>query len=227
MPCCKLHLIDLSRLEVFLEGLLEDGLAVDVLMSQSAVQEKELWTIREDLPLCLMQLSRAPRGLASAAGATVKQCVKLYKYDVSIALRDTDAVVLMIKRQMEREIKAGGGGVAADIQLEFCCFGHAGDQNLHLNILLHVSSDPASALHPGADHGHLIKVVQAMLDRAVFKAVLSVKGSVSAEHGVGQQKRQVMAAARSPAELSLMSAIKRSLDPNGILNPGKLIPDGY
>jgi FAD/FMN-containing dehydrogenase len=219
-----------SRLEGFLEGLLEDGLAIDALMSQSAVQEKELWTIREDLPLCLMQLSRAQRSVASAAAAavgTAKQCIKLYKYDVSIALRDTDDVVRMIKRQMEKEIKSGCGGVAADIQLEFCCFGHAGDQNLHLNVLMHVGCDPALTLQPDAAHDHLIKVMQAMLDRTVFKAVLSVKGSVSAEHGVGQQKRQVMAVARSPAELSLMSTIKRSLDPNGILNPGKLIPDGY
>lgn len=194
-------------------------------MSQSAAQEKELWAIREDLPLCLMQLSRAHTSPASAA--TVKRCVKLYKYDVSIALRDTDAVVHMIKRQMEKEMQSGCGGVATDTQLEFCCFGHAGDQNLHLNVLLHVGFDPASSLLPGADYDPLIKVVQAMLDRTVFKAVLSVKGSVSAEHGVGQQKRQVMTVARSASELSLMSAIKRSLDPNGILNPGKLLPDGY
>jgi FAD/FMN-containing dehydrogenase len=197
-------------------------------MSQSAVQEKELWTIREDLPLCLMQLSRPPRGVTSAAAAaTAKQCVKLYKYDVSIALKDTDAVVRMIKMQMEKEMKSGCAGVTEGVQLEFCCFGHAGDQNLHLNVLLHVGCDAAPTLQPGATHDHLIKVVQAVLDRTVFNAVLSVKGSVSAEHGVGQQKRQVMAVARSPAELALMSAIKRSLDPNGILNPGKLIPDGY
>lgn len=210
---------------------MDDGLVLDALVSQSAVQEKDLWTIREELPLCLMQLSREPTGARDIdidpAAAAVRQCVKLYKYDVSLALRDTDAAVLMIKHQMAKEMEVDSGILSFGSHFEFCCFGHAGDQNLHLNVLLYVSSDTASAVHHSAGIVHFIKIIQAMLDRAVFKAILSVNGSVSAEHGVGQQKRAVMAVARSPAELVLMSAIKRILDPNGILNPGKVIPDGY
>jgi FAD/FMN-containing dehydrogenase len=47
------------------------------------------------------------------------------------------------------------------------------------------------------------------------------------QHGIGQQKRSVMPLARSPSELKIMSALKSIMDPRGILNPGKVLPDGY
>ena len=53
---------------------------------------------------------------------------------------------------------------------------------------------------------------------------LCCAGSISAEHGVGQQKRGAMAAARSPAEINVMRALKTALDPLNLLNPGKVLP---
>ena len=50
-------------------------------------------------------------------------------------------------------------------------------------------------------------------------------GSISAEHGIGQMKRDELARMKSPAALAAMRAIKRALDPRGILNPGKVLPD--
>lgn len=229
----------------------------DALVSQSVEQEKDLWTIREDLPVCLMQRSRSSAmtdahpdtdahadvhahaqtgegahagvnaGASIDAGADADvstQCIKLYKYDVSLSLRDTEAMVLQVKKEMSGVIHgtAGHSEFPTGLNLEFCCFGHAGDQNLHLNILLHVPSIYALEFRQDLKNS-----IQLLLNNTVFKAVLSLHGSVSAEHGVGQQKREIMNLARTPAELSLMSSIKRTLDPNGILNPGKVLPDGY
>ena len=60
---------------------------------------------------------------------------------------------------------------------------------------------------------------------AVFEVVLRLGGSISAEHGIGRLKRDLMPAIKSPVELSLMKGLKRLLDPHHILNPWKVIPD--
>jgi FAD/FMN-containing dehydrogenase len=199
--------------------LFENGLIVDALVSQNSEHERELWAIREDLPVNLMQLSRKPKENGS-------QYIKVYKYDVSLALSDTDAAVLKIKNEMNRQVqfeKIFPPGA----RFEFCCFGHAGDQNLHLNVLLHLQDSEIDIYSNIVDLELLKSKVQIMLDRVVFETVISFNGSVSAEHGVGQQKRKIMSTVRSSSELLLMSGIKKILDPNGILNPGKVIPDGF
>ena len=213
------------RLENFLESLMKSELVQDAVVSQSAEQEKHLWTIREDLPLCLMQLSRSSSKtdadvVAVAVAVVDTQCIKLYKYDVSLSLRDTEAMVLLVKKEMSEVTQHTEYPLG--LNLEYCCFGHAGDENLHLNILMHVPST-----YDLESREKLKDSIQIVLNNAVFKAVISFKGSVSAEHGVGQQKKEIMNKARSPAELSLMASIKKSLDPNGILNPGKVLPDSY
>lgn len=219
------------RLENFLESLMKSELVKDAVVSQSAEQEKDLWTIREDLPLCLMQLSRSSAKTSAHANTDAvvdadvvavfdTQCIKLYKYDVSLSLRDTEAMVLLVKKEMSVVIQHTE--YPSGLNLEYCCFGHAGDENLHLNILMHVPST-----YDLESREKLKNSIQIALDNAVFKSVISFKGSVSAEHGVGQQKKEIMNKARSPAELSLMASIKKSLDPNGILNPGKVLPECY
>ncbi|OLL28877.1 FAD-linked oxidase [Burkholderia sp. SRS-W-2-2016] len=85
-------------------------------------------------------------------------------------------------------------------------FGHIGDSNLHLTV------DGGSV--PGVDHHAVYAFVYEMLG--------PLRGSVSAEHGIGSLKREFLPISRSPAELAAMVAIKRALDPHGILNPGKL-----
>jgi FAD/FMN-containing dehydrogenase len=61
------------------------------------------------------------------------------------------------------------------------------------------------------------------VDAVVYGAVRALKGSVSAEHGVGTLKRAYLGHSRSEAELAVMRRLKQALDPKGILNPGKLI----
>jgi len=80
-------------------------------------------------------------------------------------------------------------------------FGHAGDGNLHVNIL---------GLDPDDDAA----------DGAVLELVASLGGSISAEHGIGIAKKPWLSLTRSPADIAAMRAIKRALDPGAILNPG-------
>jgi FAD/FMN-containing dehydrogenase len=86
------------------------------------------------------------------------------------------------------------------------CFGHVGDGNLHYNI------GPA-ALLPQRE----------AVNRIVYDAVARLGGSISAEHGLGQLKREAIRRQKSPLELELMRALKAALDPKGLMNPGKVL----
>ena len=91
-------------------------------------------------------------------------------------------------------------------------FGHFGDGNVHYNV-----TQP-----PGMDKTAYLALWGEM-SRAVHDVVASLGGSISAEHGIGQMKRDELVRFKSPLELALMRKIKAALDPNGILNPGKLL----
>ncbi len=92
-------------------------------------------------------------------------------------------------------------------------FGHLGDGNLHFNVQAPTGGDVRAFL---ADH-------EAAINRLVYDAVQAGGGSFSAEHGVGTLKLGEMAERKSPVALGLMQAIKRALDPQGLLNPGRVI----
>lgn len=85
--------------------------------------------------------------------------------------------------------------------------GHIGDGNLHLFIT------PSAA----ADDLH------SQVDQAVYEPLSAYQGSVSAEHGIGLEKKHWLNACRTETELALMRQLKRSLDPGNLLNPGKVL----
>jgi FAD/FMN-containing dehydrogenase len=91
-------------------------------------------------------------------------------------------------------------------------FGHLGDGNIHYNV-----SQP-----PGMDRAVFLNYWEA-LNAAVHEIVLDLGGSISAEHGIGRLKRDLLPHAKGPIELELMRKIKAVFDPNNILNPGKLL----
>ena len=91
-------------------------------------------------------------------------------------------------------------------------FGHVGDGNLHYNQSM---ADPA-------DNARLLATQEAV-DRLVHDQVVDFGGSISAEHGIGQLKRDELVRYRSPIELATMRALKQALDPRGLMNPGKLL----
>ncbi len=98
----------------------------------------------------------------------------------------------------------------ADIRM--ITFGHLGDGNLHYNV-----SPP-----PGVAEADFL-AQQPAIHRIVYDAVVAHGGSISAEHGIGQTKRDELARYKRPEELALMRAIKQAIDPRGLMNPGKML----
>ncbi len=91
-------------------------------------------------------------------------------------------------------------------------FGHFGDGNIHLNISQPEGMDKQAYLARWGD-----------MNAAIHAIVLDLGGTISAEHGIGRLKREMLAQVKSPVELATMRAIKAALDPNGIMNPGKVL----
>ncbi len=109
------------------------------------------------------------------------------------------------------DLVAGVQALAQQHALTIVTFGHAGNGNLHVNILYH----PDDADENARAHAALPKI---------FELTLALGGTLSGEHGIGLAKRDFMAQAFTPATLGAMRAIKQALDPDGILNPGKVLP---
>jgi FAD/FMN-containing dehydrogenase len=124
------------------------------------------------------------------------------KHDISIP-------VSSIPRFLER---AGAQLVEAFPQVRIVAFGHLGDGNLHYN-LVQPRGRSKEAFLAEADRANLI----------VHDEVARLRGSISAEHGLGQLKRDEIVRYKSAVELELMRAVKRALDPAGLMNPGKVL----
>jgi FAD/FMN-containing dehydrogenase len=124
------------------------------------------------------------------------------KHDISVPVSSVPAFVKEATAKVEQMIP--GARVVA--------FGHLGDGNLHYNV-----SQPV-----GADKEKFLRKWEVLND-AVHTIVGKYEGSISAEHGIGVLKRDLLAKAKDPVALSVMQAIKKTLDPNGILNPGKVL----
>jgi FAD/FMN-containing dehydrogenase len=102
--------------------------------------------------------------------------------------------------------------ITADIQADVAgarviCFGHLGDNNIHISVLF--EEDDAS--------------VPSVVERHIYEALQPYGGAISAEHGIGTGKKPWLSISRSESEIELMKSLKRWLDPNNILNPGKVI----
>lgn len=119
-----------------------------------------------------------------------------FLYDVSLAIRDMDAYVAEVKRRLSA------------IHPDHHCFtlGHIGDGNIHFAIAV---GDGSAAHHK-------------RVNACVYEPLQAIGGSVSAEHGIGTEKVDYLALSRSPTEIALMRQLKRTFDPKGILNPGKI-----
>ncbi|PPR10043.1 MAG: putative FAD-linked oxidoreductase [Alphaproteobacteria bacterium MarineAlpha11_Bin1] len=93
-----------------------------------------------------------------------------------------------------------------------CAFGHVGDGNIHFNLSrpVDMSDDEFWLLEPE-------------LHKMVYDRTVAMGGSISAEHGIGRLRRDELKAYKSPVEMDVMRSIKETLDPNGIMNPGKVL----
>jgi FAD/FMN-containing dehydrogenase len=91
-------------------------------------------------------------------------------------------------------------------------FGHMGDGNIHFNVSQPAGGDPDR-----------FRAMEPAISSGVHALVIELGGSVSAEHGIGRLKRKLLHATKSPVEMEMMRAVKRAIDPQGIMNPGKIV----
>ena len=125
------------------------------------------------------------------------------KHDISIAVSRIPAFVAETDGLLAREIPG----------VRLVNFGHLGDGNLHYNVQAPV----------GGDNGAFLREHEDQINTLVYDAVEKFEGSFSAEHGVGSLKVDKLEKHKSPVALGMMRAIKRGLDPQNILNPGRVI----
>ncbi len=130
------------------------------------------------------------------AGASIK-------HDVSVPIANVSELIEQATRLV----------LAQDPQVRVCPFGHLGDGNIHLNLSQPFGADPAAFLAQWP-----------VYNRLIHDLVMTLDGSISAEHGIGQLKREELLRYESPVAIDLMRTLKRALDPQDLLNPGKVIP---
>ena len=97
--------------------------------------------------------------------------------------------------------------------IRIVAFGHMGDGNIHYNV----------SLADAGQNGIFIAQHEGVVNRLVYQVVRELNGSISAEHGLGQLKRETIRAYKDPLELELMRSIKQVFDPQGLMNPGKVL----
>lgn len=174
----------------------------------------------DTLPLALAALGAAAEGdgllsLDVATDGSAHDRLWAARKALSPALRSiapgkiNEDVVVPVSRIPD--LVSGVEALATEFDLPIVTFGHAGNGNLHVNILYH----PDDAAQNARAHAALPRL---------FALTLSLGGTLSGEHGIGLAKRDFMADAFTPATLAAMHAVKAALDPDGILNPGKVLP---
>jgi FAD/FMN-containing dehydrogenase len=127
------------------------------------------------------------------------------QHDISVAVDAMPDFMTQAVATIEREFP----------QVTSAAFGHLGDGNVHLHVRAPAGIPDAQAWRAGPGKA---------ASRRVYDLVVAAGGSISAEHGIGQMKLDELARLSDPARLAMMRAIKTAFDPQGIMNPGKLVP---
>jgi len=171
--------------------------------------EKQAARIQELIaPLGLVQCKIARDDAESEALWKVRRLVSPSLRDVNPNKFNEDIVVPRSKvPEVIRRIEQ----IQQKYEIPIVNFGHAGDGNIHVNVMIDKEV-------PGQEE----KAHQAI--KEVFQAALDLNGTMSGEHGVGLAKQPFIELELSPAQIATMQAIKLALDPNNILNPGKIFP---
>lgn len=122
-----------------------------------------------------------------------------FKYDISLPLSHFYEIVPAMRAQV------------GDLATRVCGYGHIGDSNLHLNVSCNEFTDD----------------IYRRVEPFVYEYTSKLRGSVSAEHGIGFLKTKYLKYSKAPEALTLMQQMKTVMDPNGILNPYKVLPGQF
>jgi glycolate oxidase len=174
---------------VLVEQACRAATATDVRRARSEEERNRLWAVRRDLSPALKKISN----------------IKL----------NNDVVV---PRGRIPELFALVKDIQQESGLPIASFGHAGDGNIHVNIMI---PDTGTEEQRAKSQEQGAKSV-----RRLFEGVVALEGSISGEHGIGFTKAPYLGLELSTEEIALMKRVKAAFDPNGILNPGKIFPDG-
>jgi glycolate oxidase len=179
---------DITQLHKEIESIyniLESNGCNNILLAEDATTKEKLWKIRRSI------------------GEVVKSH-GIYKEEDTVVKRAN-------LPQLYNKVKS----LEQLFGFESICYGHAGDGNLHVNILQGTMTDAAWK-------NDLPKVIT-----TIFETCKALGGTISGEHGIGLVQKQYMPLVMSKIHFQLMRGIKNTFDPNGILNPGKIFPENY
>ena len=165
------------------ERACRDAGATEVVRSADEASRQELWRVRRELSHSLRTIT------------PIK-----YNHDVVVPKGRIPQLFELVDR------------LKHEYRLRIPCFGHAGDGNIHVNIMV----------TPG-DDDEMRRAHEA--ERVLFEGVVALEGSISGEHGIGFAKAPFLSIELSPEVIALMKRVKHAFDPHGILNPGKIFPD--
>ncbi len=174
-----------TRFERLLEVALEQGCVADAVVAGNLSQARQLWHIRESLPM-----------------AQVEEGLNI-KHDISIPISNIAEFVSVTDALLQQAI--------AGVRL--VNFGHLGDGNLHYNV----------QAPEGMNAADFLRQHEEQVNTLVFDSVAEFNGSISAEHGIGSLKAGNLEKYKSPVALDMMRSIKRALDPQNLMNPGRVI----
>lgn len=157
--------------------------ATEVVRAKDEAERQELWRIRRELSPSLKTVS------------PIK-----FNHDVVVPKARIPDLFGLVRRLKE------------EYRLRIPCFGHAGDGNIHVNIMV----------APG-DDDEMRRAHEA--ERVLFEGVVALEGSISGEHGIGFAKAKFLPLELSAETIAIMKRVKAAFDPEGLLNPGKIFPD--
>jgi glycolate oxidase len=156
--------------------------ATDVRIANDETERQEIWRLRREM-------SYALRTIASLK----------FNHDIVVPKGRIPELFALIDR------------LRTTHAMRIPCFGHVGDGNIHVNLMVDKDDEAAVKRVP-------------QVERELFEGVVALEGSITGEHGIGFAKARYLPLELSPQTIALMQRVKRAFDPNNILNPGKIFP---